>query len=286
MSDLQRYPYKDLALKVAALEWAADAASDGLERLNWVDATIDPEAEPFQVTTTKEGRKYRHRPYAFFLPRVMANAAMSAQQRNEPTVLEALQYVFANMEWLVAARGYYWSPLSPIPKLLAILTEAFGIGPEIHRNDREVLSRLVARLPSWYPRSGSPASAQRLLEETVGQKLDISIAHINKQGAEPAYPGIENEVFSSRDSKWWAQRANKKSKMKLRINDGMLLFQRPKEQTYPLVREDVLIGWSPGKKFPTNLLRLLPMWISVRIVLQKGRGQALLGKSGKSGGIK
>ena len=31
--------------------------------------------------------------------------------------------------------------------------------------------------------------------------------------------------------------------------------------------EDILVGWKLSEKFPTNLLRLLPAWISVRVVV-------------------
>ena len=45
-------------------------------------------------------------------------------------------------------RRYYWSPMSPVPRLLASLVEAMGIDNEIHRNRADVLSRRVARLPT------------------------------------------------------------------------------------------------------------------------------------------
>lgn len=279
MNYLQQYPYKDLALKVSTLEWAADAANDSLKKLDWIDALIDPEAMPFKVVDGPNGRMYAHRPYAYFLPKVMARAAKNAQKQGEPTVLEAMTYAFARIEWLIATRSYYWSPVSPIPKLLTILTEAFGIGHEIHRNDREVLSRLVSRLPTWHPTSGTPSSVKTLMNETVGEKLNIEFAHIDKQGPDPVYPALEDEIFVCRNAKWWADRAQSSSNAKLRINNGMLLFQgKEKEQRYMLVREDVLVGWVRGEAFPTNILRILPMWISVRIVLLEKGGGLFLSK--------
>ena len=144
MSDLPvKYDQATVGLKAPTLEWAADAASGQLNQLAWVDASIDPTVEPFKLVH-HEKRAYRHRPYSFFLPKAMAQAAQRAQQNGEPTLVEAFQLLYANTEWLIAARRYLWSPLSPIPNLMAILAEAFGIGPEIHRNNREALSRLVA----------------------------------------------------------------------------------------------------------------------------------------------
>ena len=86
-------------------------------------------------------------------------------------------------------------------------------------------------------------------------------------GEEPSRPALINEVFVSRNVEWWSGRSRSKSKKKMRIKNGMLLFQSPKEECFPLIREDVLIEWKKGRKFPTNLLRLLPMWICIRIVV-------------------
>jgi len=268
MSDL---PVKQasVGLKAPTLEWAADAASGQLNQLTWVDASVDPSVEPFQLIH-EERRAYRHRPYSFFLPKAMAQAAQYAQRNGEPTVVEALQLLYANTEWLVAARRYLWSPLSPVPKLMAILTEAFGIGPEIHRNNREALSRLVARLPTWYPDCGTIERAGQLLEDTVGEKIKVKMAHVNSDGPVPKKPSLLSEVFVSRNAEWWAHRSDKSSKMKLRVKSGMLLFQSDENSAFPLIREDVLIAWTKGDNFPTNLLRLLPMWICIRIVVNNG----------------
>ena len=266
MSDLP-VPISSLRLKVPALEWSSEAASGELEKLDWVDSTIDATSKPFAVVKTEDGWKYRHRPYAYFLPRSMAMAASHAQKNGEPTVMEGILLLFARTEWLIASRPYFWSPLSPLSELLGILAEAFGVGAEIHENDREVLSRLVARLPTWYPHRGTIARARQLLEETVGEKLDLQTAHVDTDGETPLLPPISDEILSCRSADWWARRTRKDSGVRYRIGNGMLKFQPEEGGGYPLVREDVLIGWREGRKFPLKLLRLLPVWTTLRIVL-------------------
>jgi hypothetical protein len=266
MSDLP-VPVHSLRLKVPALEWASEAASGEMDDLAWVDSTIDSSSKPFAVVNTADGWKYRHRPYAYFLPRSMALAASNAQQNGEPTVMEGILLLFARTEWLIASRPYYWSPLSPVSELLGILSEAFGVGAEIHENQREVLARLVARLPTWYPHRGTISRARQLLEETVGEKLEIQTAHIDTDGPNPLLPAISDEIFACRSAEWWARRKEKGSNMHYRIGNGMLKFQPEEGGGYPLIREDIMIGWREGRKFPLKLLRLLPIWTTIRIVL-------------------
>ena len=82
---------------------------------------------------------------------------------------------------------------------------------------------------------------------------------------------MEKEVFLSREWRWWKNRKEKSSNGNLRIEDGLLRFQPAEaEEQYPLVREDVLVHWKEGEPFPTEFLRLLPMWISIRIVIEAG----------------
>ncbi len=267
MNELQ-VVFSKLNSKVAALEWSTDAASGLLEGLDWIDADLNPEHEAFQVVKSQDGKKYRHRPYGYFLPTIMARAAHEAQKNGDPTVLEGMLYAYAKIEWLMATRKYFWSPLSPVPELLSVLAEAYGVGPEIHRNDPQALSRLISKLPFWHKQSGTAEKAKEMLVEIIGRELPL---RIKKPEAPDAAQSLHREVFLSREWRWWKNRKEKSSRSSLRISEGMLQFQseEPEEQ-FPLLREDVLVHWKEGKPFPTEFLRLLPMWISIRIVIEAG----------------
>lgn len=259
---------------VAPLQWAVDAAQGKAEDLDWVDTEIAPRHRSFTMSEDKTGeRHYRHRPYGAYLPKTMMMAARHAQQQGEPTVLEGMLLLFAKMEWLVATRRYYWSPMSPVPQLLASLVEAMGIDNEIHRNRPAVLSRLAARLPTWNPSRGTVQGAKDLLVETVGDAFPLRVAQLPKDQPIPIDPDIQGEVFACHDLDWWERRVSRtpegkaqNSPVELRIGDGFLQYQTP-EEPMRLHHEDVLVGWKLSDKFPTNLLRLLPAWISIRVVI-------------------
>ena len=262
----------DLHLQVASLKWACEASRGQLQKLDWVDSTIYAQQSSFRINKQADKYIYRHRPYGAYLPKAMSNSAIVAQRNGEPTVLEGLLLLFARMEWLTASRRYFWSPMSPVPELLAILVEALGVGNEIHRDDEEVLSRLTARLPTWIPQRGTVASAKSLLTDTVGEKLTIETAQLDKEGNTPVRPDIASEVFACQDLDWWQRRLPESDgegkSMNMRLESGFLAFQST-DKPMPLHREDVLVGWKVSEKFPTNLLRLLPAWICLRIVILK-----------------
>lgn len=257
-------------MSVAPLQWASDTAKGKTEKLDWVDSAIRSYAPSFRCKDTQTGRKYRHRSYGAYLPKSMLQAAQVAQQNGEPTVLEALLLLYSRMEWLIASRKYFWSPMSPIPSLLTLLVEALGVDVEIHRNDKEVLARLVARLPTWNPSRGTVHGAVDLLTETVGEDIPLHTASVLKEGEKPIQPDITRESFACHNVDWWRRRkpnVNTDEITKdLTISSGFLSYQAT-EEPVPLHPEDILVGWKVSEKFPTNLLRLLPAWISVRVVV-------------------
>lgn len=262
MADLPM-PFANLNARVAALEWSTDAANGSLEGLDWVDANVDPDLEGFQFEHTKDGKKYRHRPLGYFLPTIMSRLALQSQKNGDPTVLEALMYLYARVEWLSATRKYFWSPSSPVPQLLSLLAEVYGIGQELHRNDPHALSRLVARVPSWHKDSGTALKARELYTDIIGRSLPIQA----KQSVDKTE--LEQEIFVTRDWKWWKSHQRPNSKTKLRVTSGFLQFQPKEEQEqYPMIREDVFIVWTIGVSFPKDFLRLLPIWTCVRIMLK------------------
>jgi hypothetical protein len=254
-------------------------ASGRMRGLEWADGTVARRARPFQVVPGSDGiNRFRHIPYGYFLPTVMTTAAVSAQGRGEPTVLEGYMLVFAWVEWLIASRMMLWSPQSPQPALLAVLVEAFGVGPELHREDPKRLMRLAARLPTWYAHRGTSRRALQLLEETIGEDLQISAVQVNSPQAEhDAIPATE-EVFSCRSAEWWHRRRVGEathlpadgSDGAMRIEGGLLRFQSPDSDGFKLAQDDVLVAWKAGTPFPTVLSRVLPIWVSLRVVALHG----------------
>ena len=122
--------------------------------------------------------------------------------------------------------------------------------------------------------------AKDLLVETVGDPFPIRVAQMPKDKPIPIDPDIQGEVFACHDVAWWERRTVRSAEgeaqnkpMDLRIGSGFLQFQTA-EEPMPLHHEDVLVGWKISDKFPTNLLRLLPAWISIRVVilLRKNNG--------------
>ena len=255
--------FAHLNARVASLEWATDAANGSLEGLDWIDANVDPTLEGFQFEQSEEGKRYRHRPLGYFLPTIMSRMALQSQKNGDPTILEAVIYLYARVEWLSATRKYFWSPSSPVPGLLVLLAEVYGIGQELHRNDPHALSRLIARVPSWHKDSGTALKAKELFTEIIGRPLPIQ-ANQSVGSTE-----LAEEIFVARDWKWWKAHKRSSSKTKLRITSGFLQFQSHKaEEQFPMIREDVFIVWKIGVSFPKDFLRLLPIWACVRIMLK------------------
>ena len=259
-----------LAPRVPTLEWAQRSAAGEIEGLDWVETTLETGGTPFQQAETGDGeRTFRHLPYAAFLPPPVAQAAQEAQRAGRVTAHEALQLVYARMEWLIASRRYLWSPLSPTPRLLAYLVEAFGVDPPLHRNRPEVLSRLAAFLPRWHPLRGRVDKALEILEEADTGEDPIAVAHRDSEGELPDKPAIRDEVLRCRENEWWRRRQQKGDAPAYRIHDGLVLFQPEEGPAYALQQEDVLVEWAPEEPLSRNLMRLLPAWAEIRLSITR-----------------
>ncbi|MFT4976220.1 MAG: hypothetical protein ACI8S6_002116 [Myxococcota bacterium] len=276
---LGRVELEQLYREVDRDEPLSSPASGRMRGLEWADGTVMRKDRPFQVVPGEDGlSRFRHIPYGYFLPAVMTNAAMSAQKRGEPTVLEGFLLTFAWVEWLIASRNMLWAPSSPKPSLLAVLVEAFGITGELHRDHPERLMRLAARLPTWYPHRGTIERAMQLLEETVGEDLTIKAVQAHSSENDRAAIPISEEAFSCRSAAWWQRRRtgdsshvpSERGGEPMRIDGGLLRFQPSSGDGFELAREDVLIGWRADSPFPTVLSRVLPIWVSLRIVALNG----------------
>ena len=255
-----------LAIREPLLEWAHHAASGRIHGLDWVDAEISEEPGEAEVTTNGVTR-FKQIAYGAFLPPVMVDAARQAQQEGRPTLLETILFMTAWPEWVISARRTLWTPLSPVPGLLANLVEAYGIGVEIHQNDVERLARLVARKPSWYPHRGQAQRALRLLADTIDERPRETYAHAQTHGPTPSRPAISQEALACRQVGWWAARAEPGAAPAYRIENGFLRFQPKEGGGYRLINEDVLVGWESEHALSTNLMRMLPAWAVLRLVV-------------------
>ena len=246
------------------LEWALRSASGSLEGLDWVEATIEPDAPAYRVVATEDGEdRFRQVPAARFLPPNLARAARAAQDQGEATAQEGLLLVFAEAEWLFRSLGLLWAPYSPAPQLLASLVESYGIDPALHGGDSEHLASLVALLPRWHPHRGSPERAALVLEACgEGAQADGAQAGGQRPGCEP--DGLRDEAFVCRGYEFWRCRASEASPEYV-IRGGVMRFQPREGAAFPLRREDVLIPWRAGSDAPRHLIRLLPAWTVVRL---------------------
>jgi hypothetical protein len=78
---------------------------------------------------------------------------------------------------------------------------------------------------------------------------------------------LVDEVMACRSAHWWARRAPATpTAPELRIADGFVRFQPKSGSPYPLVREDVCVGWTIGQPLSALAPRLLPPWACYRIV--------------------
>jgi hypothetical protein len=259
-----------LASRDPQLEWAQRSAANELEGLAWADGALETDALPYQqMEEEPNDRSFRHMPYAAFLPPSVAEAALLAQSRGRVTAHEGLQLIFARLEWLVASRRYLWSPLSPVPRLLAYLVEAFGVDPPLHGDRPEVLSRLAAYLPRWHPLRGRVDKALELLAEADTGEEPLAVAHVDQDGPAPDKPAIRDEVLRCRSADWWRRRRQDGAQPSYRIHDGLVLFQPDEGPVFELQQEDVLVEWDPDKALSRNLMRLLPAWAEFRLSITR-----------------
>ena len=260
-----------LAARDPALEWSRRNAAGEADDLGWVDADLDTDRPTFiQREPDGDERRFRHLPYAAFLPPPVAEAAVDAQRRGQATLHEALVLIYARIEWLNVSRKYLWSPLSPVPRLLAQLAEAYGIGAELHQNRGDSLARLVAILPRWHPHRGTVDRALEVVEALDGAEGEVVLmAHVADDGPTPDLPELRDEVFRCRDAAWWGRRQQEGAQPHLRVEEGMLRFQPRKGPAFELQREDVLLDWDGENPLPKHLMRLLPAWTEIRLVVAR-----------------
>lgn len=250
--------------RLPALAWAHEEAAGRHTTLDWVDSTVEVHRDSYRFVRGADGRvRFQHFPYAAFLPPPMLRAAQAAAARGGVPLIEALLLLLARVEWPVISREWWWTALTPRPHLLAPLVEAYGIERAVHQSHPEVLARLVALLPNWYPTRGSVDAARRLLAAAEMER-DVPPTHTAVDGVEP----LRDEILTCHATSWWAARRTPGATQELRVTAGVLLFQ-PSLPAWELRAEDLAITWSPATRLPAELLRLLPPWAVVRPLLSR-----------------
>lgn len=240
--------------RLPTLEWALRAGAAELEDLSWVDTAVVELERPFQEVDGDDAdgpTKFRHVAYGGFLPPPMREAAAEAAADGRPTTLMAMLLMFARVEWTVAAREHLWTSASPVPNLLAALVEAYGIGPEIHRDDPVRLASLLAHVPRWYPERGNAQRALELLETALDHRPDVAFEA----------PAKAPESFACHDAAWWADRGGEHGV--LSITDGAARIA-PASRPEVLPEDVEVVPPAQDEPLPHALLRLLPAWSSLR----------------------
>ena len=134
----------------ARLQFARKRAAGRLEGVAWVDADLEPERTDWTVSE----RGFHSRSVVGLLPTAIQESARAAHARGLPTLVQGVQLLLADTDWMVESRSMLWSPDSPEPRLLVSLLEHYGVEAMLHRNDPMRLQRLAARLKPWLERRG------------------------------------------------------------------------------------------------------------------------------------
>jgi len=242
--------------RAARLDWVRAHAADALTDLRWVDRSLAADTSSF----TASDAGFHARSVTDTLPVVVQQAARAAHARGEPTLVEGLQLVMAESEWLVESRALLWSADSPVPRLLASLVESVGLDAELHRSDPTRLQRLVARLRPWNARRGESEAAVALLAAALDERPHERLDRPER---------LRDEVFACRSARWWAARGAANARVTLRISDGWTRFQPPSGTPVHLRAEDILVDWTPGRAIHRGLLRLLPVWCCYRVAVAR-----------------
>ncbi len=259
-----------LAPRLPETAWAHAAAAGHLEGVSWVDTRVESGAEPFSARELPEGGTlYSSLILEDYLPPAQVEAIRAAERRGFASLLHGLKQLIATPAWLIRTRALHWAPTSPQPLLLRRLIEAYGIGPELHKGDPQVLSCLAARVHHWYPHRGDLGATRRLVEEAGLVASAEDLLHRDDVGEIPRV--LRDEVFACRDAHWWACRATPNAVPSLQIRDGLLRLQPRSGPGYVLLREDVLFCWTPEARqgsavgIDITALRLLPAWTTLRV---------------------
>jgi len=249
-------------LRIPELDWSHRSATDELEGVEWIDSGLDVSRPHFQ----RIGDRFHGPTLAKFVPPAIARAALAAQQKGDGTLLEGMQLLMGRIAWLVRTRPWFWTEVSPVPRLLASLAEAHGIDRVVHRDDPAVLARIVARLLVWRRRRGELEATLRMLDEAAEIVPHERLRDLRGHGPTP--DELVDEVLVCHRAEWWEARRGANPKVVPRIEAGFVRFQDPDDPGFPLLREDVLAVANTDQPLERSVSRMLPGWLTIRPVLQ------------------
>ncbi|MBO85739.1 MAG: hypothetical protein CL927_10295 [Deltaproteobacteria bacterium] len=238
----------------ARLQFARKRAAGRLEGVAWVDADLEPERTDWTVSE----RGFHSRSVVGLLPTAIQESARAAHARGLPTLVQGVQLLLADTDWMVESRSMLWSPDSPEPRLLVSLLEHYGVEAMLHRNDPMRLQRLAARLKPWLERRGGGGPALGLLQSALDEQPSETVCGPDH---------LVHEVFACRNTGWWAARGAAQVDQNLRVENGFVRFQPREGLQVRLRTEDLLVDWTPGKSLHRGLLRLLPVWCCYRVAV-------------------
>ena len=243
------------------LAFAHASAAGQLGGVGWIVPRLD--GEGYQIETAEDGLPRLSGP-PLILPPPMRDAAEDAIAQGQAPLAEVLALVLAGPAWLIQSRRTLWTPLSPVPALLTRLVETYGVGVEIHQRVPERLARLAARVPVWYPYRGQLKAALELLDQAVGAPVPQPTAARDQDGPTPVAPPLREERLACHTARWGADHRGGAAAPRYRVDGGFVRFQ-PEAGGTELQRDDVLLGQLPDQVPSTALLRLLPVWTTLRL---------------------
>ncbi|MBT3217480.1 MAG: hypothetical protein HN348_00170 [Proteobacteria bacterium] len=246
------------ALRVPILEWSVRANQGRLCRLRWVDSRVDDDLPAFRIVREADEKAFRHIPYLAFQPKFIADEARRAQVGGQVTAWEGLILLFAWVEWYVAARGLFFAPFGPLPKLLIPLVERFGIERILHRDKPERLARLTALVRTWHAARGRLDKAAEVLH-ACDEEAQMEGVH----GVDAPKAVLVDEIMTCQPVEWWRARAQGRREPEYRIQEGFLRFQPAKSQ-FHVRTEDVLVEIDDNRHLPLGLFRVMPAWAVFR----------------------
>ena len=246
------------ALRVPILEWSVRSNQGRLHRLRWVDSRVDDNLPAFRIVREADDGAFRHIPYLAFQPKYIADEARIAQSRGQVTAWEGLILIFAWVEWFIAARGLFFAPYGPLPKLLIPLVERFGIERILHRSKPERLARLTALMRTWHAARGRLDKAAEVL-----QACDEESQMEGVYGDDAPPEALGDEILTCQPAEWWRARARGRIDPEYRIQGGFLRFQ-PVGSQFHLRTEDVLVEIGDKRQLPLGLFRVMPAWAVFR----------------------
>ncbi len=249
-------------LRTPELDWSHRSASDELHGVEWIDAGLDPSRDHFQ----RIGDRFHGPTLSKFVPPAIARAALAAQANGDGTLLEGMTLLMGRISWLVRTRPWFWTEVSPVPRLLASLAEAHGIDRVVHKDDPAILTRIVARLLVWRRRRGELEATLRMLDEAAEIVPHERLRDLRGHGPTP--PELVDEVLVCHRAEWWEARRGANPKVVPRVEAGFVRFQDPDGPGFPLLREDVLAITDTDQPLERSVSRMLPGWLTIRPVLQ------------------